>query len=61
MDYEQKKKEVEEKFESIKKEIDILENTKQSKLQELLRLQGAYNLLKELSTNQKEHGNTSVN
>ena len=53
MDILKKKKEIEEKFETIKKEMVILEQAYQQKTQELLRLQGEYRLLQELETNKK--------
>lgn len=46
---EQKKKELEEKFETIKKEMVILEQAYQQKTQELLRLQGEWRLLEKLN------------
>jgi len=53
MNYEQKKKELEEKFELIQKEVEQLEIAKQNKLQELFRLQGEFRLLKELENNKE--------
>ena len=48
MDYKKKKKELEEKFEKIKQELVILEQNKNQRTQELLRLQGEYRFLLEL-------------
>ena len=48
MNYEKQKKELEEKFEKIKGEIEILNKELAGRQQELLRLQGEYRLLEKL-------------
>lgn len=52
MDYKVKKEELEKKFETIKQEIIIIEQNKEQKMQELLRLQGEYRLLLEFLENE---------
>ena len=54
MNYKEKKQELEEKFEKIGKEIVILEENKNKRAEELLRLQGEYRLIEEMQKDEKK-------
>lgn len=48
MDYTNKRKKIEEKFEETKRQLQTIEKAREEKLQELIRIQGEYRLILEL-------------